>query len=103
MTLDFALHHEGSLIDGIKMHPYLMKWIDSNYPIIINTDDSGVFCTNLTKELLLIAKVFELDEKKLSEIVLGSVDHVFDDDVKSRLRNDIQSVVGMMLMMMVEK
>jgi adenosine deaminase len=103
MTLDFALHHEGSLIDGIKMHPHLTKWIDLKYPISINTDDSGVFCTNLTKEMMLVAKAFDLDEKKLSEIVLSSVDHVFDDDVKTRLQNDIQSVTEMMMMMLMEK
>jgi len=96
MTLDFALHHEGSLIDGIKMHPHLKQWVESNYPISINTDDSGIFCTTLTKECLLISKVFELDEKKLSDIILDSVDHVFDDDIMTRLRNDIQSVVEMM-------
>ena len=93
MTLDFALHHKGSLIDGIQMHPHLKKWVESKYPISINTDDSGIFCTTLTKEYMLIAKVFDLDERRLSEIVLDSVDHAFDDDVKMRLRKDIQSVV----------
>ena len=97
MTLDFALHHEGSLIDGMTMHPHLKKWIDTGYPISINTDDSGIFCTDLTKEFLLIAKVFGLDEKRLSKIILDSVDHVFDEDIKDRLRSDIQSVVGEMI------
>ena len=97
MTLDYALHHEGSLIDGIKMHPHLKKWIECNYPISINTDDSGIFCTNMTKELFLIAKVFDFDEKKLSTIVLDSVDHVFDDDIRVKLRNDIQSVLVEMM------
>ncbi|KAL7490818.1 hypothetical protein ACHAWT_000460 [Skeletonema menzelii] len=97
MTLDFALHHEGSLIDGIQMHPHLKKWIECNYPISINTDDSGIFCTTLTKEYLLIAKVFEFDEKKLEEIVLDSLDHAFDDDIKARLREDIQSVVELIV------
>jgi adenosine deaminase len=97
MTLDFALHHEGSLIDGMRMHPHMKKWIDTGYPISINTDDSGIFCTNLTKEFLLIAKVFCLDEKRLSKIVLESVDHVFDEDIKDRLRSDIQSIVDEMI------
>lgn len=97
MTLDFALHHEGSLIDGMKMHPHLKKWIDTGYPISINTDDSGIFCTDLTKEFLLIAKVFGLDEKRLSKIVLVSVEHVFDEDIKDRLRSDIQSAVDEMI------
>ncbi len=103
MTLDFALHHKGSLIDGIKMHPHLKQWVESNYPISINTDDSGIFCTTLTKECLLISKVFELDVKKLSEIILDSVDHVFDDDIKARLRDDIQSAVEMMKVKMTDR
>jgi len=63
MTLELANHTNGSLLDGMKMHPQLGKWIAKNYPISINTDDSGLFCTNLTKELLLVSKAYHLNEK----------------------------------------
>ena len=60
MTLELSLHKEGNLLDGMKLHPQLRKWLEKKYPISINTDDSGLFCTNLTKELLLVAKAHHL-------------------------------------------
>ena len=74
MTLELANHtNAGSLLDGMKMHPQLGKWIDKKYPISINTDDSGLFCTNLTKELLLVAKAHNLNEKELGNLILNSL------------------------------
>jgi adenosine deaminase len=78
MTLELAMHHGGNLMDGLKRHPQLEKWIDMRYPFSINTDDSGIFCTNLTKEYLLVAKVFGLSNEELSNIVIRTIDHIFD-------------------------
>jgi adenosine deaminase len=78
MTLELAMHHGGNLMDGLKSHPQLEKWIDMRYPFSINTDDSGIFCTNLTKEYLLVAKVFGLSNEELSNIVIRTIDHIFD-------------------------
>ena len=96
MTLELANHTNGSLLDGMKMHPKLGKWIKKNYPISINTDDSGLFCTNLTKELLLVSKAYNLNEIELGNIVLNSIDHIFDStgDTKSRLRTYIQDQIA---------
>ena len=95
MTLELANHTNGSLLDGMKMHPQLGKWIAKNYPISINTDDSGLFCTNLTKELLLVSKAHHLNEKELRNIVLNSIEHIFDStgDIKSRLRTVIRDQI----------
>lgn len=96
MTLELANHTNGSLLDGMKMHPQLGKWIAKNYPISINTDDSGLFCTNLTKELLLVSKAYHLNEIELGNIVLNSIAHIFDStgDMKSRLRTYIQDQIA---------
>lgn len=96
MTLKLALHHKGNLMDGMKRHPQLEKWLENAYPININTDDSGLFCTNLTKELLLVAKAFCLDEEQIGDAVLSSVEHIFDNrrGVKSRLKEDICAVIN---------
>jgi len=93
MTLDLALHHEGSLVEGMKMHPQLGKWLENGYPISINTDDSGLFNTNLTKELLLVANVYHLSMAEISSITLNSIEHIFDtsEKTKSRLRTDIRA------------
>ena len=96
MTLELANHTNGSLLDGMKMHPQLGKWIEKKYPISINTDDSGLFCTNLTKELLLVSKAYHLNEIELGNIVLNSIEHIFDStgDTKSRLRAAIQDQIA---------
>lgn len=94
MTLELAMHHGGNLVNGLKRHPQLEKWIQKKYPFSINTDDSGIFCTNLTKEYLLVAKVFELSEDDLVAIMLQAIDHIFDKskiaDLKSTVLNRIE-------------
>ena len=94
MTLELSLHKEGNLLDGMKLHPQLRKWLEKKYPISINTDDSGLFCTNLTKELLLVAKAHHLGDVELSNIVLGSVEHIFDQEIQSTLRTNIQTKIA---------
>lgn len=88
MTLELAMHHHGNLLDGMKMHPQLGKWLERGYPISISTDDWGLFSTNLTKELLLVAKAYNLGETELEGIMMGSIGHIFDrsEGIKSRLR-----------------
>ena len=95
MTLELALHHEGSLVDGLRSHPQLDRWLESEYPISINTDDSGLFCTNLTKELLLVAKACNLHERAITDIVSNSIEHIFDSsgETKSRLRKAIHDAL----------
>ncbi|KAL7547001.1 hypothetical protein ACHAWF_010321 [Thalassiosira exigua] len=112
MTLELALHRGGNLIDGLKMHPQLGKWLEGgddiieqknsrlpgrtrnrSYPISVNTDDSGLFCTNLSKELFLVAAAFDLCENKLAGIMLDAVAHSFcSDDIKSIVRTHIEKV-----------
>ena len=95
ITLELALHHEGSLVDGLRSHPQLDRWLESEYPISINTDDSGLFCTNLTKELLLVAKACNLHERAITDIVSNSIEHIFDSsgETKSRLRKAIHDAL----------
>jgi len=98
MTLELALHHNGNLIDGMKMHPQLSKWLEIGYPVSINTDDSGLFCTNLTKEYLLVAKAYDLGATELSDITMNSIEHIFDPhgETKSRLKIDVSERIQKM-------
>ena len=68
----------GNLLDGIKYHPQLGQWIHHQYPISINTDDSGIFSTTLTKEYILVMKGYSLSESDLTRIIVNSVQHIFD-------------------------
>jgi len=43
----------GSLVDGVKRHPQLRRWLKDKHPLCICTDDPGVFDTNATQEFVL--------------------------------------------------
>lgn len=88
MTLELASNCQGYLVDGLRSHPQLEHWLQTDYPISISTDDSGVFNTNPSKELLLVGLAWNLTPSKLSKIVFQSIEHAFcDDDTKTLLRN----------------
>ena len=92
MTLELNSHHGGSLVNGLRMHPRLKMWLDTDYPISLNTDDSGLFCTNATRELLLTAKAFHVGEVVLSRIIANSLSHIFESSktVQSKLSDRVQ-------------
>mmetsp|Transcript_5312 Transcript_5312/g.8156 ORF Transcript_5312/g.8156 Transcript_5312/m.8156 type:complete len:412 (-) Transcript_5312:97-1332(-) len=83
----------GSLVDGVKRHPQLQRWLSNNHPLCICTDDPGVFDTNATQEFVLLQEAFGLTERDFREIVLNAVDHTFADDAtKTVLRERIQPI-----------
>lgn len=87
MTLELATSFHGNLIEGLKCHPRLGHWLESDYPISVSTDDSGVFHTDPTKELLLLAVAYNLNEVTLKKIAVQSMDHAFcDDKTRERLK-----------------
>ena len=96
MTLELALHHGGNLIDGLRRHPQLQTWIQKKYPFSINTDDAGIFCTNLTKEYLLVARAYDLHEDDLLGIVIRTVDDLFDKSMQEYLKRKIVERAGAM-------
>jgi adenosine deaminase len=86
MTLELATSFHGNLVEGLKCHPRLGRWLEY-YPISVSTDDSGVFHTDPTKELLLLAIAYNLNEDSLKKIVVQSMDYAFcDDKTKERLK-----------------
>lgn len=91
MTLELAKHVEGDLVHGLRQHPRLKHWIDTNYPISINTDDPGVFDTDSTKEHVLLAEAFGIkDADVFVAIIENSVDQIFEaDEFKTNLRKSI--------------
>jgi len=73
-------------VEGLKRHPQLGHWLETGFPISISTDDSGVFQTDPTTELLLLALAWRVDRKALRQIQINSVDHCFcSDAVKEKL------------------
>jgi adenosine deaminase len=86
MTLELATSFHGNLVEGFQRHPRLAYWLRTGYPISVSTDDSGVFHTDPTKELLLLAISHGVDRYSLRKIVMQSIQHAFcDDRTKSTL------------------
>ena len=88
----------GHLVGGLKRHPQLSKWLATDHPISINTDDPGVFDTDATQELVLVCLAHNVSITSLKTIVLNSVDHAFlrddDDNVcKSRLKESMLTLM----------
>lgn len=90
MTLELATSFHGNLVQGLQQHPRLAHWLQTGYPISVSTDDSGVFHTDPTKELLLLAVSHGVDAHALRQIVLQSIQHAFcDDGTKSMLEKRV--------------
>ncbi|KAK6932335.1 Adenosine deaminase domain [Dillenia turbinata] len=57
------------------------------HPMVLCTDDKGVFSTSLTREYTLAASSFGLGEKEIFELARDAIEFIFaDDGVKSQLR-----------------
>eukprot|EP00550_Attheya_septentrionalis_P002647 CAMPEP_0198289918 /NCGR_PEP_ID=MMETSP1449-20131203/7953_1 /TAXON_ID=420275 /ORGANISM="Attheya septentrionalis, Strain CCMP2084" /LENGTH=424 /DNA_ID=CAMNT_0043988323 /DNA_START=49 /DNA_END=1320 /DNA_ORIENTATION=+ len=87
MTLELATHCDGNLIEGLQSHPQLAHWLDAQHPMSISTDDSGVFHTNPTRELLLLSESWNVTHTDLERIVLDSLHHSFDPHIPSMLKD----------------
>jgi adenosine deaminase len=95
MTLELAKVSNGNLLRGMTQHPALGEWLETGYPITIATDDPGVFCTALTKELLLVKHAFNLTNEQLQELMYKSMDYAFCDDVlKDDMKERIRQRMG---------
>ncbi|KAG9454104.1 hypothetical protein H6P81_007008 [Aristolochia fimbriata] len=59
----------------------------ANHPIVLCTDDTGVFSTSLSREYLLAASTFGLDRAEMVKLAADAIEFVFaDDGVKNALR-----------------
>ena len=69
-------------LSRLREHPTLSTWLGSGYPISINTDDSTVFETTSSQELLLVAEVFALAPETIVALCLGALKHTFEADAQ---------------------
>jgi adenosine deaminase len=100
MTLELAKRSDGNLVEGLRNHhPGLSEWLSDKHPLCISTDDPGVFDTNATKELYLLAKAYDLDKHNLKRLTLEAVNHIFcDDTTKQRIKNLMRERLDTMMM-----
>lgn len=66
-------------VDLIENHPFYEFYTkNKNYPLIICTDDFGIFDTTLSKEYELISSAFKLPLKDMFNLCRKSVGSIFD-------------------------
>ncbi|KAF8454276.1 adenosine/AMP deaminase family protein [Kalaharituber pfeilii] len=69
-------------------HHFGKWWKDGNCPVILCTDDVGVFLSPLSNEYALVALHFGLSSKQLWELSYRAVDAIFSgEEEKERLRS----------------
>jgi len=82
----------GSLVDGVKRHPQLYRWLKNKHPLCICTDDPGVFDTNATQEFVLLQEAFGLNSRDFNRIVLNAVEYLFtNEETKTILRERLRA------------
>ena len=84
----------GQTVRGYSDHHFKEWGLSRDHPIVICTDDMGVFKTSLSKEYSLIAEHFGLSRTQVLQLARKSVDLIFSDDtVKDSLKSKFDSVL----------
>ena len=66
-------------VETIDKHPFYDFYkVNKNYPLVICTDDCGIFNSTLSKEQCLIADTFSLSIKDIFQINQSSIHFIFD-------------------------
>ncbi|CAL9015186.1 unnamed protein product [Prunus brigantina] len=79
-------------VRSIEVHHFADLY-NSKHPLVICTDDSGVFSTSLSKEYNLAASAFGLGRRELFQLARNAIEYIFaDDEVKRELKEIFNSV-----------
>ena len=77
---------KGQTVSSYDNH-HLAFWRDRDHPVIICTDDKGVFSTSLSEEYAIAGHTFSLSKEDLWGLSLSAVDYTFEEDsFKEELR-----------------
>ena len=77
---------KGQTVANFENH-HLAIWLKRGHPVIICTDDKGVFSTTLSEEYAIAGQTFSLSQQELWELAQSAVDYVFEgDSLKEELK-----------------
>lgn len=79
-------------VTTLQEHPFA-RYLASGHPMIICTDDKGVFNTTLSEEYFFMALAHQLTRKQLYDLALQGLPHVFEQSpaIHSALRNTFEA------------
>ncbi|XP_007424584.1 adenosine deaminase-like protein [Python bivittatus] len=62
-------------------------WYPLGHPVVLCTDDKGVFATELSQEYQLVAETFRLSDEQVWALCLDAINHIFaSSHTKTKLR-----------------
>lgn len=80
-------------ISSLDVHHFADLY-KANHPLVICTDDSGVFSTSVSKEYSLAASAFGLGKKEIFQLARDAIEFIFaDDEIKKILKQAFDSFV----------
>ncbi|MCE7009602.1 adenosine deaminase [Kibdelosporangium philippinense] len=80
-------------VDAIENHP-LPKLVAAGVPVVLGTDDPGMFHTTLNDEYLLCHEVFNYDRTQLAELASTAVAASYaPDELKNTLFSEINALL----------
>eukprot|EP00752_Nemacystus_decipiens_P001234 g1233.t1 len=89
LTLELSHHGE---------HPTVRGWIETGYPFSINTDDSGVFDTDLPTEFAHLASSNDMSKEQISNLACRAVQDIFDEGLRPSLYENFRQECGVVLL-----
>ena len=75
---------KGQTVSNYENH-HLPLWHKRGHPIVICTDDKGVFSTTLSEEYAIAGETFFLSQEQLRQLASHAVEHIFEHDLKNEL------------------
>lgn len=79
------------LVNSIDEHPFNEFWsVNNNYPLVICTDDRGMFNTSQTREQFLICQAFKLSLRDICSLNRRCLEFIFDKSVDTRQFLDLK-------------
>ena len=69
----------------MKDHHFL-EFYNNNIPVIICSDDTGIFQSKISDELFKICTAFNLNEEDCKKIMKDGVKYIFDENAKEKLK-----------------
>ncbi|CAK9176703.1 unnamed protein product [Ilex paraguariensis] len=83
-------------ISSVDVHHFADLY-NTKHPIVLCTDDTGVFSTSLSDEYILAASAFGLGKREMFELARNAVDFIFaGDEVKKKLMEIFASTARML-------
>ncbi|RPB15876.1 adenosine/AMP deaminase family protein [Morchella conica CCBAS932] len=80
--------HAKMITGSFQDHHFRDWWVEKQCPLILCTDDVGVFCSPLSNEYTIVAQHFGLTRLQLWELSFQTISPIFSgEEEKIRLRN----------------